>query len=341
MKIAVDIASADNPLEELVGGCADALNEREDIEVAVVGDEGRIESVLSKLKFDRGRLSVHHTDEVIEMHESPTTGIKYKKNASIVVGANLVRDGVAQGLFSPGNTGATLAASLMFIGRLKGVLRPALGSRIPTATGGQFLLFDVGANVDCTPEYITQFAIMGSVLCRFYWGLENPRVGLLNVGEEETKGDTLSKKTYEKLSKLPINFIGNIEANKMFLDTVDVVVADGFVGNAMLKTIEGTGKAILEIMKSSVKNGGISSKIGAMLMKDSFKTLKQLFVADSYGGAPLVGVNGAVTVGHGHSSALAVKNGIFACAHYAETKVSEHIVETLRVYGHSKMRIFD
>lgn len=340
MRIAVDVASADNPLEEIVGGCAYALQEDKSVEVIAVGPSERIAAAMSGFEYDKSRFHIHQSVDVIGMHEAPASAIKAKKNSSVVRAAYLVKEGEANGFFSPGNTGATLASSLMIIGRLKGVLRPALAALVPTINARRFVFLDVGANVDCTPEYITQFAIMGEIFAKYFFKIKAPKVALLNVGEEITKGDSKTKKTYEKLSKLPFDFIGNIEPTKMYSGAADVVVSDGFVGNLVLKDIEGMSKTIMTILKNSIKKS-FAAQIGAMLMKKPvFDRFKRDYSADSYGGVPLVGVKGSVFVGHGHSSENAVKNGILACAKYSANNVSEHIVEELKKFGHSHSGLF-
>lgn len=342
MKIAVDVASADNPLEHLVVGCVDAVNEHNDVEVIIIGDEVRITKTLGRHNFDGSRVSVVHTDEVINMDESPASAVKAKKNASVMIAARLVGKGEADGFFSPGNTGATLAASLLEIGRLKDVLRPAIATPMPHETG-HFTILDAGANVDCTPEYLVQFAIMGEAYARHYYGIDNPKVALLSVGQERSKGNTLTKKTYERLEKIPFNFVGNIESDEMYKkNAADVVVADGFDGNVALKTAEGVAKLILKTIKRSVKKS-IFSAIGAMLMKGAFEKVKDMLSSERYGSAPLLGVKGCVLIGHGNSSSLAVKNSILATARYIEVKVNDHISENLKLYGHAHpgLRIFE
>ena len=238
MNLAIDIASGENPLEELVLGSVASLNYNDDINLILVGNGEEISKALSKTKYDANRVQIEHTVEVIGMQESPAVGIKHKKNASVLLAARLVAEKKAEGFFSPGNTGATLAAALTEIGRIKGVLRPPLISVLPR-NGGEFCMLDMGANVDCTPDYLAQFAVMGRVFAKRVLGIDDPRVGLLNIGEEDSKGNQATKKAFERLEKMKkINFIGNIEPNDMLKeDVVDVVVTDGFDGNIVLKTM--------------------------------------------------------------------------------------------------------
>ncbi|WP_300756837.1 phosphate acyltransferase PlsX [uncultured Brachyspira sp.] len=339
MNLAIDVASGEKPLEELVLGAVNALAENNDINLILVGNEKSITKVLSKAKYDHKRVDIRHTDEIIDMNESPANGIKHKKNASVLMAARLVKDKEADGFFSPGNTGATLAAALTEIGRLKGVMRPPLISTLPKF-GGEFCMLDMGANVDCTPDYMVQFAVMGRVFAKRYLKIENPRVGLLNIGEEDSKGNADTKKIFERLQKMKkINFIGNVEPNDMLKsDCVDVVVADGFDGNIVLKTIEGTAALVVNMLKSEVKKNPVSV-MGGLMMKPVFTNLKSKMSSDSYGSAILLGLNGGAFVGHGKTSGVGMKNAVLNMYRFLDAKVNEKIAKELYDSG-AKRRIF-
>lgn len=339
MILAIDVASGEKPLEELVSGAISALPENDKINLILVGNEKSISQALSKKKYDHNRVDIRHTDEIISMDESPANAIKHKKNASVLLAARLVKDKEADGFFSPGNTGATLAAALTEIGRLKGVMRPPLISTLPKL-GGEFCMLDMGANVDCTPDYMAQFAVMGRVFAKRYLKIENPRVGLLNIGEEDSKGNANTKKVFERLQKMKkINFIGNVEPNDMLKsDAADVVVADGFDGNIVLKTIEGTASLVVNMLKTEVKKNPVSV-MGGLMMKPVFNSLKSQLSSDSYGSAILLGLNGGAFVGHGKTSGVGVKNAVLNMYKFLENKVNEKIAKELFDSG-AKRRIF-
>ncbi|MEK6793432.1 MAG: phosphate acyltransferase PlsX [Spirochaetota bacterium] len=336
MKVAIDVASAENPLHEMVHGCIATVNTVPNVHLILVGNGAQIESALAKEKCDASRFTIEHTDSVIGMDESPATAIKEKKNASVMVANRLVAEGKADGCWSPGNTGATLAAALMELGRLSGVYRPAITVPFPQLDKNRFAAFlDLGANADCTPDYLVQFAVMGEAYSKFAWGIEKPRVSLLNIGEEDSKGNVFYKETYEKLKTIPFNFIGNLEPTQIFFDHADVVVADGFTGNIALKAYEGLGKGVMHMIKNGVKRSPVAM-LGALLMKNVLKEIKRNMSSDSYGGAPLIGVNGCSMIGHGKSSAAAVRNAVLATIRFVESRVNDHIVENLIRYGCAK-----
>lgn len=339
MNLAIDVASGEKPLEELVIGAVNALSENQDINIILVGNEKNISKALSKSKHDHNRIYIKHTDEVIDMNESPVNGIKHKKNASVLLAARLVKDKEADGFFSPGNTGATLAAALTEVGRLKGVIRPPLISTLPKFNG-EFCMLDMGANVDCTPDHIVQFAVMGRVFAKRYLQIENPRVGLLNIGEEDSKGNANTKKSFERLQKIKkINFIGNVEPNDILKnDIADVVVSDGFDGNIVLKTIEGTASLVVSMLKNEVKKNPVSV-MGGLMMKPVFNNLKSKLSSDSYGSAILLGLNGGAFVGHGKTSGVGVKNAVLNMYRFLDAKINEKISKELHDSG-AKIRIF-
>lgn len=338
MKLAVDVASGEKPIPELVSGCVDALSVNDDITLILVGDRRDIEESLRDKRYDSDRLKIVHTSEIIGMSESPAVAVKQKRDASVMVAAGLVGDKEADAFFSPGNTGATLTAALIGIGRLKGVMRPPLISTLPKRDG-EFCMLDMGANVDCTPDYMAQFAVMGRVFARRYLKIHDPRVALLNIGEEDTKGNAFSKKTFERLEKMRINFVGNIEPNDMMKnDKADVVVADGFDGNLVLKTMEGAASLILNLMKTEIKKKPIST-VGALFMKPVFGALKTKMNPDAYGSGILLGLNGGAFVGHGKTSGVGMKNAILNMYKFSKAKVNEYIIKELHDTG-AKRRIF-
>ena len=316
MNLAIDVASGEKPLEELVLGAVSALQENKDINLILVGNEKNISKAISSTKYDHNRIDIRHTDEIIDMNESPANGIKHKKNASVLLAARLVRENEADGFFSPGNTGATLAAALTEIGRLKGVMRPPLISTLPKLNG-EFCMLDMGANVDCTTDYIVQFAVMGRVFAKRYLKIDSPRVGLLNIGEEDSKGNANTKKSFERLQKMKkINFIGNI----------------------VLKTIEGTASFVINLLKEEVKKNPVSI-MGGLMMKPVFNNLKSKMSSDSYGSAILLGLNGGAFVGHGKTSGVGMKNAILNMYRFLDAKVNEKIAKELYDSG-AKRRIF-
>ncbi len=336
MKIAVDVASGENTIETLVQGCLEALDQSKTISLILVGDSSRIEKVISKeKKIDKSRVRVVHTLEVIGMDETPTKAIKNKREASVLVAARLVGRGEAQGFFSPGNTGATLASSLMEIGRLKGIQRPALLTLAPSA-GGDFCILDVGANSDCSADYLTQFAVMGDVFAKRFLRIRNPKVGLLNIGEEEGKGNATVKKAYEKLSKLKLNFVGNVEPSDMFKSgSCDVLVCDGFDGNILLKTMESTAKFMLDTIKSEMKKNP-SRMVGATLLKPAFGKIKDNLNPDHYGAAVLMGIKGGAFVGHGKTSQIGIKNAVLNVERFLEEDVNKYLLKEINEMGVKK-----
>lgn len=339
MKMAIDVASGERPTHELVLGCINALVKNDDISLVLVGDQSQIEEALKqnrKKRYDRSLIDIIHTDEIIEMMESPAVAIKKKRQASVVIAAHMAGKGEVDAFFSPGNTGATLAASLTEIGRLKGVMRPPLLSMLPKKDG-EYCMLDMGANVDCTPEYLAQFAVIGSVFAKRYSRINNPRVALLNIGEENSKGNALHKKAFEKLSKIHnIHFIGNIEPDDMIkTDRADVVITDGFNGNMVLKTMEGTASFITGIIKSEIQ-GSLKSKVGALLLKPVFSILKNKLSSDSYGSAVLIGIKSGAFVGHGKTSTLAMSSAIDTMYRFLQAKVNDHIVKELHNSGIKK-----
>lgn len=325
MKIALDAMGGDHAPGEIVRGAWETCRE-DGLEVILVGDREILKREVERLGSCRG-LEIVHAPEVITMEEAPATAVRRKKNASVVVAADLVRSGEAEALVSAGSTGATMAAALLRLGRIKGIDRPAIASVLPAERGSTILL-DVGANLDCKAKNLLQFAVMGSLYAKKVLGIEKPRVGLLNVGEESTKGNELTHEAYPLLKEADLNFYGNVEGRDIYIGTVDVVVCDGFVGNVVLKTSEGLADVLMKMIKKEMQQSSIS-KIGAALALPSLKNLKRRLDYSEYGGAPLLGINGVAIVCHGSSRALAIRNALNRARESVETGLVRSIGASL------------
>lgn len=321
--ISVDALGGDNAPDVVLDGVAQALAEDQDLSVILCGPADVVEPFAAA----HDRCTARATTEVISMAEHPANAVRKKKDSSLVVGCKLVKEGEAQGFFSAGSTGACLAAGTLVIGRIKGVARPALATVVPSPVK-PVVLCDVGANADCKPEYLVQFAKMASEYARVVIGVENPRVGLLNIGEEEEKGSQFAQTAHQLLKEELDNFDGNAEGRDVLAGTFDVIVCDGFTGNVCLKTIEGTAKVLFSELKG-VMMESFMTKIAALALKGGLKKLASSVDPDLAGGAPLLGVKGACIVGHGSSNATAVKNGVHAAATYVRSGVSELIAQTV------------
>jgi glycerol-3-phosphate acyltransferase PlsX len=273
-------------------------------------------------------IEIAHASEVIGMDEKAAQAVRSKRDSSMRVGLRLVREGKAAGFISAGNTGAAMATAKMVLGSLPHVDRPALAAVFPTSKGSAAVVVDVGANVDCKPHNLEQFAVMGEIYYRSIFGVGRPRVGLLSVGEEESKGNELTKEAYPLLKKLPLNFIGNVEGRDLYNGHAEVIVCDGFVGNVALKTSEGLVEAVRFLLKESLQST-ITSQVGAMLSKRAFADFKKRLDYSEYGGAPLLGVKGVCIVGHGSSNANAIKNAIRVAAQFADTKINAKIEQEI------------
>lgn len=307
VRIVVDALGGDHAPKEIVKGAVLAT-QTDGVEVILTGPEQLINKELSLYKSVKN-ISVVNAVDVIQMSESPVQAMKRKKNSSIHVGLNLVSEGKADAFVSAGNTGAVMAVALMNLGRIEGIERPAIIATFPTVTGVSTII-DVGANVDCRPKHLIQFAQMGSIFTEHILHIKNPRVSLLNIGEEPEKGNELAVETYRLLGQTNLNFIGNIEGQDILLGKTDVIVCDGFLGNMILKSSEGFVIAIFNFIKTAVK-GSLISMLGAVLMKPALKKLKKKIEYDEYGAAPLLGVNGVCMIAHGSAEAKAIKNAIF------------------------------
>lgn len=318
MRIALDAFGSDKaPLPEVEGAVL-AINENLCQKVYLVGDEKILNQELAKYYYDKERIEVVHASEVVGMHDEPAGAARKKKNSSMVKAIHLHKDGVVDAVVSAGNTGAMMAASLIVLGRIKGVLRPAIALIFPTKTGSEIIL-DVGANADCDVQQLVQFAELGSMYSQFIDKIERPRVSLLNIGEEDEKGNELTKEVHKHLASQPnINFIGNIEGKDILKGVTDVIVCDGFTGNVMLKTVEGVAIAIFEIFKEQFAKDWIA-RIGGLLALPVFNYLKKKLDHTEYGGALLIGLRGIPIVSHGRSNSKAIKNAIKLASKLAET----------------------
>ena len=310
MKIAVDVMGTDYGPAEIIKGVLQAVSEY-GCDVVLVGDQEVIRRELAREHQENNpRVTIHHASQVIEMQDHPGISVKKKKDASIVVATHLLHEKECDALVSSGSTGAAVASALFGLGRIRGIERPAIATVIPNVKGATVLV-DSGAKVDAKPEQLVQNAIMGSIYAELQLGIPQPRVGLLNIGEEETKGNEQCLATYPLLKKDPnIHFIGNVEGRDINKGTVDVVVCDGFVGNVVLKTMEGLAAAVMEILKKTLMESGLFAKLGALLMKPALLRMKKQMDASEYGGALLMGVRAPFIICHGSSKAKAIKNAV-------------------------------
>ncbi len=329
--IAIDVMSGERSPEVIIKGALKAVEELR-VNVQLVGDKNLIQNCLKKLKFeDKRRVKVVHAKEIIGMYEIPTVACKKKKDASIMICTKLVKEGKAHGVFSPGNTGASLVASLMNIGRTEGILRPGLVTFVPTLKGASVLL-DAGANLDCIPEYLAQFAVMGEVFASTVQAKKNPSIGILSIGQEKSKGNELTLKTYELLKDLDFNFIGNIEGYDIYDGDIDVIVCDGFIGNIVVKVTERVFKLTFEFVWEEI-GYHLFQRIGFALAYPAVRKLRTKIDPREYGGAPLLGLNGNVVIGHGSSDTIATYHGIRIVDLVYKNKVNKLIAEKLKKFG--------
>jgi glycerol-3-phosphate acyltransferase PlsX len=321
IRIVLDTLGGDNPPAELIrGGLAAAR--AFGVEVVFAGKRELIER---ELQGQHLPYSIIEAPEAVTMEDSPAEAVRRKKESSLVQGMIALKEGRAEAFVSPGNTGAVMAAALLQLGRLPGIDRPGIAVPIPKVDGGSLLLIDSGANVDCSPLNLKQFAIMGQVYMQEILGLPRPKIGLLNIGAERGKGNELARKAFELLEGLE-GFVGNVESNRLFCDEVDVLVCDGFVGNILLKGVEGAAAAIIALLKGASRER-LRARLGALLLAPQFRLLRERLDAAHHGGAPLLGVNGVVIVAHGHSDALAIKNAIKVAKSAVENRLPERIAQ--------------
>lgn len=329
MKIAVDAMGGDYAPEEIVLGAVEAVNAYK-IDVVLVGDKTKIENVFSSYGMKENKhITIVHASQVIDMGEHPAQAIRKKKDASIVVATKLVKEGTCDAVVAAGSTGAAVTAALLGLGRIKGIERPCIATPIPSAKGITVLL-DSGANSNSKPKHLVEGAIMGYHYAKAILGITKPTVGLLNIGEEASKGNELSQATYPLLEKLKtISFYGNVEGRDIPKGTVDVVVCDGFVGNVILKFGEGMAMFIIRLVKDTIKNSGFVAKLGALAIYPALKSLKKRLDYTEYGGAPLLGINGIFIICHGSSKAKAIKNSVRVAAELVQKDVVGHIRKSI------------
>ena len=326
--IALDAMGSDRAPKPEIEGAIQAARQY-GVRVVLVGREPAIQSELERHPAAAGLpLEIVHASEVVGMEEKAVQAVRAKRDSSMRVGVRLVRDGLAAGFVTAGNTGAAMATAKMVLGAIPGVDRPALAAVFPTAIGTAASLLDVGANVDCKPQNLAQFAVMGEIYFRSMFGTRRPRVGLLSIGEEESKGNELTRDAFQLLKQLPLNFVGNVEGRDLYNGQVDVIVADGFVGNVALKTSEGVANLVRATLKETLK-ATITRQVGYLLSRSAFADFKKRLDHTEYGGAPLLGVKGVCFITHGSSNANAIKNAIRVAAEFAEHQINDAIEKGL------------
>ena len=327
--VALDAMGGDNAPKEMIKGAVQALEKTDAVQVLLVGKEDVIRAELAQYTYDKARIEIVNATEVIETAEPPVNAIRRKKDSSIVVGMKLVKEGQADAFVSAGSSGAVLVGGQVIVGRIKGVERPPLAPLIPTEKGVS-LLVDCGANVDARPSHLVQFAMMGSIYMEHVVGIKNPKVGIVNIGAEEEKGNALVKETFPLLKgEKNINFIGSVEAREIPHGQADVIVCEAFAGNIILKLFEGVGSVLISEIKKGMM-GSLRSKIGALLVKPALKKALKSFDSSEYGGAPLLGLNGLVVKTHGSSTAKEICNTIIQCVTFKEQKINEKIKESIQ-----------
>lgn len=331
IKIVVDTFGADKGIEPMVKGSVDALALNNNFQIVLVGDEETIKSELSKYNYDLKRIVTADAKEQITNEESPTVAIRAKKDSSLVRALEMTKsDPEVVGMVSAGSTGAVLSGGIFKIGRIRGILRPALCPLLPTMTGGRVCIVDCGANVDCKPEYLVQFALMGSNYMKAVCGIDNPRVALVSVGAEDKKGNEFTHEVFARLKEQPINFVGNMEARYALSGDYDVLVCDGFVGNVLLKSIEGTASMVTKMLKKEIL-ASFSAKIGAVFMKKALSNLKSGMDYHAFGGAAFLGIEKILIKSHGSSNAKSITASIEQVLKMNELKLIETIKSSLAV----------
>lgn len=326
--VAVDAMGGDNAPVEIIKGAIEAANADKRVKIFLVGRKEVIQSELEKYTYDNNQVEIVHAEEVIETAEPPVMAIRRKKDSSIVKALYMVKDKTCDAFVSAGSTGAVLVGGQVIVGRIKGVERPPLAPLIPTEKGAA-LLVDCGANVDARPSHLVQFAKMGSVYMENIMGIKNPKVGIVNIGAEEEKGNALVKETYPLLKNCPdINFIGSVEARDIPAGVADVIVCEAFVGNVILKMYEGVGATLIKKVKAGMMTS-LRSKIGALLVKPALKKTLKAFDLEEYGGAPMLGLTGLIIKTHGSSKAVEIKNSVLQCITFKEQKINDKIKEKI------------
>ncbi len=332
MKIALDVMGGDFAPQNNIGGVKLALESLPRLETLyLVGSPDVVQAELARQGISSPKLKIIESRSVVNMEDPSTDALRRKRDSSISIAMDLVKEGEAQAVVSPGHTGAAVAAGTLILGRLKGVERPGIASPMPNEHG-TCLLVDAGANTAPKPSHLVQYAIMGSVYSKYIFGREKPIVGLMSVGEEEGKGNDLTREAYDLLKDAPVHFRGNVEGTHLFSSPLDVVVCDGFVGNVVLKTAEATAKAVMKWLKDELTATPMR-KLGAYIAKQAFINVKQRGSYETYGGSPLLGCNGTVIIGHGSSPPLAVMNAIRVAGEAIEQQVNPHIEEAIQQYN--------
>jgi glycerol-3-phosphate acyltransferase PlsX len=334
MNVVLDAMGGDHAPTVNIDGALDTVQETEDIHVILVGDEAAIRKELKGRKYKAERITIVHASQVVEMHESPSIAIRKKRDSSIRVGIGLVKAGKADAFVSAGHSGVVMGVSLLLLGRSKGVDRPAIATLMPNLRD-KFLLLDVGANVDCSPENLHQFALMGNIYCRLILGREKPKVGLLGIGEEDIKGNELTKEAFKLIEQSSLNFIGNIEGKDIFSGKADVVVCDGFTGNIALKISEGLAEAIIKMLKREI-SGIAGGRLGYLMLRPAFRNFKKKTDYDEFGGAPLLGINGTSIISHGRSSSKAIRNALKVANDFSRKRVYTAISDAIQSDLHAR-----
>jgi glycerol-3-phosphate acyltransferase PlsX len=330
MRIALDAMGGDFAPAVTIEGAIETVNESEDIEIALVGDEPSIKRELSGKRYPPTRLQIRHASQVVGMDEPALAAIRKKKDSSIKRAIELVKNREADAVVSAGHSGVAMAMALLTFGASEGVRRPAIATVMPTIRG-PFVLIDAGANVDCDPENLLQFALMGDAYCRTMFNNPEPKIALLSIGEEDTKGNLLTKETFKLIRNTKMRFIGNIDGKDIFSGNADVVVCDGFIGNIVLKTSEGLAEVIMKMLKREIADV-TTGRIGYLLMKPALRNFRKKTDYAEYGGAPLLGINGTCFISHGRSSAKAIRNAIKGASEFSRKKVYQIIAEEINSF---------
>lgn len=327
MIIALDAMGGDYAPAVPIEGAVEVVKESSDINVVLVGDEFIISKELENKSFPKDRIFLKHASQVVNMDESPITAVRKKKDSSIRRGIELVKKGEANGFVSAGHSGVIMATALIVLGTAKFVDRPAIAATMPTLKD-PFLLIDAGANIHCKPENLLQFSLMGNIYSKLIFNKQEPRIALVSTGEEDSKGNELTKEAFKLLKESDINFVGNVDGKDIFTGEYDVLICDGFTGNIILKTSEGLADAIIKMLKREVAKL-TTSRIGYLLIKPALKNFKKKTDYDEYGGAPLLGINGTCIISHGRSTSKAIRNAIKVAAEFAEKKLYDKITSEI------------
>ena len=328
MRIALDAMGGDYAPDVNIQGAVETVCDSENIDIILVGDEHLLVKELAGHRYPQTRISVKHASQAVGMDESPTVAIRKKRDSSIRKGIEIVKSGEADGFVSAGNSGAVMATALLLLGTSDVVDRPAIAAIMPTLKA-PFVLIDAGANIHCKPANLLQFALMGSTYCKHILGRQNPRVALISTGEEDSKGNELTKETFKLLKEADINFVGNADGKDIFTGDLDVIVCDGFTGNVILKTSEGLADNLIKMLKREVANLA-TGRIGYLLIKPALKNFKKKTDYDEYGGAPLLGIKGTCIISHGRSTSKAIRNALRVASDFAGKKVYDIISSAIK-----------